>query len=238
LLFLWQIKIPRFVHLLPEGIDMTKRYFFGVFLVFVLAGTAFSAEQFKHQRGDMYAGVNIGMGFTPSLFGVFSVDDSFPKGDYALTFDLGLSYDYYQTEWLSFNAGLTAHFGMYAFLTQDLPLRQNTAFTDIAATPLSLSIPLSAHINIPYVNFLYAGIGVSLNIPMVSLLNGDDPDDIRQPDMSGDVFLGMPIDIGFDLMPEDSGGMRFFFRIRPEFHRNGTVAPIGFIWQAFNLKIR
>jgi hypothetical protein len=186
----------------------------------------------------MYAGVDLGMGFTPSLFSVFSVGDSFPKGDYALTFDLGLNYDYYQTEWLSFNAGLTAHFGMYAFLTQDLLLRRNTGFTDIAAAPLSLTIPLSAHINIPYVNFLYAGIGVSLNVPMVSLLNNDETDGLRQPDMSGDVFLGIPIDIGFDLMPVDSGGMRIFFRITPEIHRRGTVTPIGFIWQVFNLKIR
>ena len=214
---------------------MTKRYFFGFFLVFVLAGTAFSAEQFKHQRGDMYAGVNLGMGFTPSLFGVFSVNDSFPRGDYALTFDLGLSYDYYQTEWLSFNAGLTAHFGMYAFVPYTIPARPNTGFLDIAAAPFSLTIPLSAHINIPYVSFLYAGVGMSLNIPMVSLLT-DDPDDLRQNEEN--VFLGIPIDVGFDLMPEGSGGMRFFFRITPEFHSSGTVTPIGFIWQVFNLKIR
>ena len=215
---------------------MAKRFFLASILVFVLAGSIFSAELFKHERGDMYAGINLGMGFTPSLFNVFSVSDYFPKGEYALTFNLGLSYDYYQTEWLSFNAGLMAHFGMYAFLTQDLPVGPNTGFTDIAAAPLSLTIPLSAHINIPYVNFLYAGIGMSLNIPLVSLLDSDDPDALRQ--YEEDVFLGMPIDVGFDLMPEDSGGMRFFFRIRPEFHRNGTVAPIGFIWQAFNLKIR
>jgi len=186
----------------------------------------------------MYAGLNVGIGFTPSLFDVFSVKDSFPKGDYALTFDLGLSYDYYQTGWLSFSAGLNTHFGMYAFLTQDLMVKPNTGFLDIASTPLFLAIPLSAHINIPYVNFLYAGIGVSLNIPLVSIITSDDPEDPRQPDMSGDVFLGMPIDIGFDLMPEDSGGMRIFFRITPEFHRSGTVVPIGLVWQVFNLKIR
>jgi len=216
---------------------MAKRIILAFFLVFVLTGSVFSAEQFKHQRGDMYAGINLGMGFTPSLFNVFSVGNSFPKGNYALTFDAGLSYDYYQTGWLSFSAGLSTHFGMYAFLTQDLPLRQNAGFFGIASTPVSLAIPLSAHINIPYVSFLYAGIGMSLNIPLVSILKSDDPDDIRQPEMN-DVFLGMPIDIGFDLMPTDSGGMRFFFRLTPEFHRSGTVMPIGFVWQVFNLKIR
>ena len=219
---------------------MAKRFFLAFLLIFVLTGTVFSAELFKHQRGDMYAGVNLGMGFTPNMFNVFSVGDSFPRGNYALTFDLGLSYGYYQTEWLSFNAGLLAHFGMYAFLTRDLQVRANTGFTDIATAPLFLTIPLAAHINIPYASFIYAGIGVSLNIPVISFLNrnNDDPEDPRQQDMSGDVFLGMPIDIGFDFMPEDSGGMRFFFRITPEFHRNVTVVPIGFMWQIFNLKIR
>jgi hypothetical protein len=219
---------------------MAKKFFSAFLLIFVLTGTVFSAELFKHQRGDMYAGINLGIGFTSNLFNVFSAGDSFPRGNYALTFDLGLSYGYYQTEWLSFNAGLLAHFGMYAFLRQDLQLKANTGFMDIAAVPVSLAIPLAAHINIPYVSFLYAGIGVSLNIPVISLLNSnsDDPEDPRQPDMSGDVFLGLPIDLGFDLMPEDSGGMRFFFRITPEFHRNGTVVPIGFVWQIFNLKIR
>jgi len=217
---------------------MAKKFFSALVLVFVLTGSVFSAEQFKHQRGDMYVGVNLGMGFTPSMFNVFSVSNSFPEGNYALTFDLGLSYDYYQTEWLSFNAGLMAHFGLYAFLPNAMPVKPNTGFMDIAAAPLSLTIPLSAHINIPYVSFLYAGIGLSLNIPLVSLLSSDGPEDPRQQDMSGDVFLGMPIDIGFDLMPVDSGGMRFFFRITPEFHGNVTVMPIGFIWQVFNLKIR
>ena len=217
---------------------MTKRFFLVFILVFILTGSVFSAEQFKHQRGDMYAGVNLGMGFTPNLFNAISVKDFFPWGNYALTFEAGLSYDYYQTEWLSFGAGLTAHFGMYAFLYQNLPVSPNTGFFDIASMPLSLTIPLSAHINIPYVSFLYAGIGVSLNIPLVSLLNGDDPDGIRQPEMK-DVFLGMPIDIGFDLMPEDGGGMRFFFRITPEIHVNERRAvPIGFVWQVYNLKIR
>jgi hypothetical protein len=222
------------MHHLLLRIDMAKRFFLVFSLIFVLTGSVFSAELFKHQRGDMYAGLNLGMGFTPNLFNVFSASDPFPAGNYALTFDLGLNYDYYQTEWLSFSAGLMAHFGMYAFLRQDLP--QNAGFTDIAAAPLALTIPLSAHINIPYVSFLYAGIGVSLNIPMVSLLGGSDPEDLRQ--YEEDVFLGMPIDIGFDFMPEDSGGMRFFFRITPEFHRSGSVMPIGFVWQIFNLKIR
>ena len=215
---------------------MAKRFFLGFILILVLTGVVFSAEQFKHQRGDMYVAFNPGMGFTPNLFGVISVGDYFPGGNYALTFDLGLSYDFYQTGWLSFGAGLSAHFGMYTFLRQYLPVRANTGFFDIAAAPLALTIPLSAHINIPYVSFLYAGVGMSINIPLVSLLYSEDPDSIRQ--YEEDVFLGIPIDIGFDLMPEGSGGMRIFFRITPEFHVSGTVVPIGFVWQVFNLKIR
>jgi len=220
---------------------MAKRFFLvftlTVFiLIFVLTGSVFSAEQPRHQRGDMYAGLNLGVGFTPSLFNTISVGDSFPRGTYALTFDLGMSYDYYQTGWLSFSAGLSAHFGMYAFLPSPMQVGPNVGFQDIAAIPASLTIPLSAHINVPYLDFLYAGIGVSLNVPVFSLLASDDPESIRQ--LEEDVFLGMPIDIGFDLMSEDSGGMRIFFRITPEIHRNGTVVPIGFVWQIFNLKIR
>ncbi|MDR1803334.1 MAG: hypothetical protein LBQ94_06965 [Treponema sp.] len=215
---------------------MAKRFFLGFILILALTGSVFSAELFKHQRGDMYVGANLGMGFTPNLFNVISVNNTFPRGNYALTFDLGLSYGYYQTEWLSFSAGLLAHFGMYAFLPNRLQVGSNTGFFDIAAAPLALTIPLSAHINIPYVSFLYAGVGMSLNIPMVSLLNSDDPDDPRQREEN--VFLGIPIDVGFDLMPEGSGGMRIFFRITPEFHASGTVMPIGFVWQVFNLKIR
>ena len=185
----------------------------------------------------MYAGINVGMGFSPSFFNAFPAGNSYPKGDYALTFDLGLSYDYYQIGWLSFSAGLSAHFGMYRFLNEDLHLRPNTGFLDIAAAPLSLTIPLSAHINIPYVSFLYAGIGVSLNIPMILLFDNGDTYNLGQQNL--DVFLGIPIDIGFDLMPVESGGMRFFFRITPEIHGSGTVVPVvGFVWQVFNLKIR
>jgi len=226
---------------------MLKRFFLVFVLVFVLSESVFSQNiftdgvfsgvDFKHQRGDIYLGVNIGMGFTPNFFRALPLGSSFPEGNYALTFDLGLSYDYYQIEWLSFNAGLIGHFGMYVFLDQDLTLRSNTGFTDIASTPLSLTIPLSAHINIPYLDFLYTGIGVSLNIPLVTLFDSDDPEDSRR-DMTGDVFLGIPIDLGFDFIPPDSGGMRFFFRVTPEFHRSGTVVPIGFMWQAANFKIR
>jgi hypothetical protein len=216
---------------------MAKKIFLAFIMIFVLAGSVFSAAEFKHQRGDMFAGLNLGMGFTPSLFKLVSAGNSFPKGNYALTFDLGLSYDYYQTGWLSFSAGLSAHFGMYAFLDNDLPAGPNTGFTDIASRPLSLAIPLSAHINIPYLDFLYAGVGVSLNIPLFSISSADDPEDPK-PDMLGEVFLGIPIDVGFDLMPADSGGMRFFFRITPEFHGSETVVPIGFVWQVVNLKIR
>ena len=213
---------------------MVKKFFLVFVFALVLSGSVFSTAQFKHQRGDMFVGFDLGMGFTPSLFSILPATNSFAKGNYALTFDLGINYNYYQTEWLSFSAGLTGHFRIYAFLSEDLrDLGPNVGFMDIAETPLCLTIPLSAHINIPYINFLYAGIGVNLNIPMIYLSDSLLPEGLRE-----DVFLSMPIDIGFDFFPADSGGMRFFFRITPEFHRSGTVVPIGFVWQAFNIKIR
>jgi hypothetical protein len=57
-------------------------------------------------------------------------------------------------------------------------------------------------------------------------------------DTKGDFFVGLPIDIGFDLVKPGRGGGRFFFRITPEFHEKGTVLPIGFIWQMYNWKIK
>jgi hypothetical protein len=47
----------------------------------------------------------------------------------------------------------------------------------------------------------------------------------------------LPIDFGFDFIKAGKGGSRFFFRVTPEFHKNGTTIPIGFIWQIYNWKI-
>ena len=148
--------------------------------------------------------------------------------------DFGLTYDFYLFYWLSFNTGIMFHEDVYAILEQDFDA--DGSFTDIAATPTCITIPIGAHFNIPKVEWLYAGIGLTLNIPVASLLDSADPS-FKEIDTKGPFFVGLPIDIGFDFVRVGRGGARFFFRITPEFHKKGTVVPIGFIWQINNWKL-
>jgi hypothetical protein len=127
-------------------------------------------------------------------------------------------------------AGLLLHPDVYIILDQELS--NISSFTDIAASPLCLTIPLAAHVNIPNAEWLYAGIGLSLNIPVTGMFDG-----LAEVDTKGKFFAGLPIDVGFDFVKPGKGGGRFFFRITPEFHEKGIAVPIGFIWQIYNWKI-
>jgi hypothetical protein len=182
----------------------------------------------------MLLGLNTGFGITLNIGDVLSIrDGTIPKGNYALVFDFGLSYDFYLFYWLSFNTGLLWHPDIYVLLDQDFNNDSIDSFTDIAATPLCLTIPLAAHVNIPKVEWLYAGVGLNLNIPIYGML-----DEVAAGvDTKGAFFVGLPIDIGFDFVKPGKGGGRFFFRITPEFHEKGTTVPIGFIWQIYNWRI-
>jgi hypothetical protein len=217
---------------------MAKKRLLVVALASLLAGGVFAQEDMhRHQPFDMLLGLNTGMGITPNLGDWFSVfDGRIPKGNYALTFDFGLTYDFYLFNWLSFNTGLLLHSDIYVVLKQDLD--NIDSFTDVAATPLCLTIPLAAHVNIPKAEWLYAGIGLNLNIPIFGMLDGVAMEVIEERiDTKGDFFVSLPIDIGFDYVKPGRGGGRFFFRITPEFHKNGTAVPIGFMWQIYNWKI-
>jgi hypothetical protein len=212
---------------------MAKKGLLALVLASVLARGIFAQEDIhKHQSFDMLLGLNSGIGITPNMGELFSSlnNSRIPSGNYALAYDFGLTYDFYLFNWLSFNTGLLLHPDVYLVLDQDLENVDN--FTDIAATPLCLTIPLAAHINVPKVEWLYAGIGLNLNIPISGIFDG-----LAGIDTKGDFFAGLPIDIGFDFVKPGRGGGRFFFRITPEFHENGTAVPIGFIWQIYNWKL-
>jgi hypothetical protein len=219
---------------------MAKNGLLVLVLASVLAGGIFaqeggeqSTDLHKHQPFDMLLGLNLGLGITPNVGDLLSVgsSNSIPKGNYAVIYDFGLTYDFYLFNWLSFNTGLLLHPDIYLLLDQDLD--NIDSFTDIAATPLCVTIPLAAHVNIPKVEWLYAGIGLTLNIPVSGMFDG-----LAATDTKGDFFAGLPIDIGFDFVKPGKGGARLFFRITPEFHEKGTAVPIGFIWQIYNWKIR
>jgi len=198
-------------------------------LVFGTAGTgAFAQEEYKHQPSDVLVGLNFGMGITPNVGRLF--DKDIPSGNYALVFDFGVTGDFYLFNWLSFNTGLLLHPDIY--LTLKSGVKEVDNFTDIAATPLCLTVPLMAHINVPKVEWLYTGIGLNLNFPIYGMF-----DSLADVDTKGDFFVGLPVDIGFDFIRPGSGGMRFFFRATPEFHKHGTAIPVGFIWQIWNWKV-
>jgi hypothetical protein len=211
---------------------MVKKGLLVLVLMAVVTGGIFAQDEtiHKHQSFDMLLGFNLGIGVTTNIGDLRNIKNSIPKGNYAVMGDIGLTYDFYLFNWLSFNTGLLVHPDVYILLDQSYDNVDN--LTDIAASPLCLTIPLAAHINIPKVEWLYAGIGLSLNIPISGIL-----DKHFGVDTKGDFFAGLPIDIGFDFVKPGKGGGRFFFRVTPEFHENGTVVPIGFIWQIYNWKI-
>jgi len=206
-----------------------KKILFGILvitLVFGITGTAAFAQE-KHQPFDVLVGLNSGFGITPNIFGLFKnlSGGEIPKGNYAIIIDVGITGDFYLFNWLSFNTGLLLHPDLYMFLPDKI---DEVDLSNIAFTPFCLTIPLAAHVNIPYLEFLYTGAGLSLNIPLFGILNRIN---------KGDFFVGLPIDIGFDFIKPGRGGTRFFFRITPEFHKGKTTVPIGFIWQSWNWKI-
>jgi hypothetical protein len=230
--------------LLLLGEIAMKKVFAIITVAMVMSTVAFAQEEkpqqevnvqketvHKHKPSDMLLGLNFGLGLTSNIGDFFTTSGgSMPKGNYAFTFDFGLTYDFYLFNWLSFNTGLLLHPDIYLILDQKL--EEVGSFSDIASSPLCLTIPLASHVNVPKVEWLYAGIGLNLNIPITGMLDGS-----FGADTKGDFFIGLPIDIGFDFIRVGKGGGRFFFRIAPEFHKKGTVVPVGFIWQIWNWKI-
>ena len=210
---------------------MAKKGLIVLVLAVVIAGGVFSQEEHKHQPFDVLLGLNFGLGITPNIGDVLSIsEDKIPQGNYALVFDFGVTGDFYLFNWLSFNTGLLLHPDIYVLLDRDL--RGVDDFTDIAASPLCLTIPLAAHVNIPNVEWLYMGIGLNLNFPITGMF-----DSFADVDTKGDFFVGLPIDIGFDFIQPNRGGGRFFFRVTPEIHKHGTAIPVGFVWQIYNWKV-
>ncbi|MDR0442106.1 MAG: porin family protein [Treponema sp.] len=167
----------------------------------------------KHQFLDNYFGVSIGAaGMKTSENGIFTVD-------------IGVTYGFYLHDWVSINTGLLFHTELYSeknLLTGNEPM----------VTPLCFTIPFGIHFNIPKAEWLYTGVNVAVNIPIADFRSWK-KDDFSQKD----VFLSLPIDLGFDFIKPGRGGSRAFLRITPTFHNGGTVIPIGFVWQIYNWKV-
>jgi hypothetical protein len=221
-----------------EEYIVAKRFFLGMILVSLITGSMF-AQRHKHQPFDMLIGFNVGAGVTTNVTNFPKLlDGELKKGNYALIADTGVTADFYLLNWLSFNTGLMVHPDIYLLLDEDVNSGNYNRFDDFGAagTPICLTIPFSAHINVPGIEWLYAGAGLNVNIPvknMKGILKYEDTDYGKK----GDMFFGVPIDIGFDFIKAGGGGMRFFLRATPEFHKRAMVVPIGFIWQVYNFRI-
>ena len=213
---------------------MKKKIIFALVLIVLFSGTAFSVgQQDRHKAGDVLLGIDLGMGLTPSFFSAVSADNEIPKGNYAIAFDLGLNVDYYLFHWLSFSSGLFMHSGIYLLWDKPLPVGGDVTLTDWAKTPNCFTLPLMAHINVPAVQWLYLGAGLTFNFPVSSILDSDLPN----IDTKGKTFVGIPLDVGFDFVKPGKGGSRFFFRVTPEIHSGGTPVLVGFMWQIYNFKL-
>ena len=210
-------------------------------LAALLAGTVFAGgRQPRHYARDMYIGFDLGFALSPNI-SKLNNENAIPAGDYALVFDAGLNFDYYLFSWLSLNTGFFAHAGIYLLWDKPVYLIDDTNFSDYAKTPICITIPIMAHINIPGPDFLYLGLGVNFNFPVKSMLDKDLPG----IDTKGRFFVGLPIDFGFDFIKPGKGGGRFIFRLTPEFHTvkmggrsySGKPITLGFIWQIYNINI-
>jgi len=213
-------------------------------------------KQHKHHPFDVLLGINAGSGLTPNFFTIIPklMNNEPPSMDnYGLIIaDAGLTVDFYILPWLSFNSGLSLRPALYLFLGKNIDDVDDFEITDWATFPFCLTIPIAMHVNIPVIEWLYAGIGLNLNIPLFSPLDaarravkdatGDIGADMDVPDVKGKFYIGLPIDIGFDFFSNkkpgsSKGGMRLFFRITPEFHEQATVVPIGLVWQIWNFNV-
>jgi len=168
----------------------------------------------KHQFLDQYFGLTIGAaGMRTNNHGIF-------------TGNLGVTYGFYLHEWISINTGLLFHTEVYAdhnLLTNTTPM----------VTPLCFTIPIGVHFNIPKVEWLYTGVSIAVNIPIANLQSP------REQDVFGEsnVFISLPIDLGFDFIRPGRGGSRAFIRVTPTFHKGGITVPVGFVWQIYNWKV-
>jgi hypothetical protein len=203
-----------------------------VVLTVVLSSFGFAQEKaasetaHKYQPFDMMLGLTGGAGFNMRGNAFALERDSFLIVDaYG-----GVNYDFYILNWLSASTGLYVYEVMSVNLKQDLS-NSGRSLTDEMRTPVSVTFPLSAHINMPGLEWLYLGAGVNFSIPLFSLPTGR-PD---VPDTKGDPYFSLPIDLGVDFAIGDKL-RRIVFRATPYFFKPDTLVTFGIMIQN-NMKI-
>jgi hypothetical protein len=203
-----------------------------VVLAVVLSSFGFAQEKpasetaHRYKPFDMLLGFSAGGGFNMKGRPFELEQDSFFIVDaYA-----GVNYDFYILNWLSASTGLYAYEVVSMNNKADLSNSDLTA-SDVMRTPFALTIPLSAHVNMPGLEWLYLGAGMNFNIPLFSLLASNP----NIPDTKGDPYISLPIDVGFDFT---AGGSlwRILFRATPHFFKPDTLVTFGLMVQR-NIKI-
>jgi len=182
--------------------------------VFAQEDEAQIAPQRKHQQLATYFGLSAGVG------GMKTNDNGI------FTADLGVTFGFYALDWMSINTGLLFHTELYSdhnLLTGNEPM----------VTPFCFTIPFGVHFNIPGLEWLYTGVNVAINIPIADLQSPRDQDFSSR----GNVFISLPIDLGFDFIKPGRGGPRVLFRVTPTFHKGGMTVPVGLVWQIYNWRV-
>ncbi|GHV62734.1 hypothetical protein AGMMS49587_10470 [Spirochaetia bacterium] len=200
-----------------------------LFAIFI-AGGVFAQDKatkpHKHEAFDMLLGIGMGLDLGFKL----------EEGNNSLQFDFnaGVNYDFYVFPWLSASTGLM--FGP--------SISASIGDSDVGVNGgIYMTLPLSVHFNIPYVEWLYLGVGAGFNIPIATL--GD------TFGIPAKYYTSLPIDFGFDFAKtEKRAGGRFIFKIIPNFQTlpgtdysgntttvHKTIMTYGFVWQFYNWKI-
>lgn len=207
---------------------MAKKILLVLLLFLLLAGGAFAES--RHKGGDILLGIDLGAGFTGNIFRMIG-HDTISSGSYALAGEAGFNLDFYLFSWLSVNSGIFASPGAYVYVPSGGNIDTDDFF-NWAKTPVCLTIPAMVHINFPFLDFLYLGIGLNFNFPVTAI-------PVDGVSNKGKFFVGMPIDLGFDFIKAGRGGGRLFLRITPEFHKEDHRPVVwSLMWQIYNFKLR
>lgn len=207
-------------------------------MVCAVSGAAFAqyAGEHQHEPRDMLIGINVG---SSVYLSIKNAATDHREVSVLTSMDVGLTYDFYIFNWLSVNTGLLLHPQFVAIYKPEyVDIADDLKLEDYLQSPLCLTIPLQAHINVPRAEWLYVGAGINFNIPLTSMTGElSKASGVEFEDTKGSFFISLPIDIGFDLIKFRDGGARFFFRFTPAFLKQKTLVPFGFIWQIYNFRI-
>ncbi|MDR0638606.1 MAG: hypothetical protein LBG27_06875 [Spirochaetaceae bacterium] len=203
-----------------------------VFLAVVLSSFGFAQEKPASETAHRYKPLDMLLGFSGG--GGFNMKgNAFElEQDSYLIIDAyaGVNYDFYMLYWLSASTGLYVYEVMSINNKADLS-DSNLTVADIIRTPVALTLPLSAHVNMPGLEWLYLGAGINFNIPLFSLTAGQSD----LPDTKGDPYISVPIDIGVDFKA-GSSLKRVLFRVTPHLFEPDTLVTFGLMFQN-NIKI-